>query len=72
MFTFCDLTWAEESVDTTISLGVNTFDEDNGLPLACGELLRLRRSRASTSASEKFRMCFGLKGFGVETRDVRN
>ena len=61
-----------ESVEIPISLGVNPLDEDNGVPLACGEPLIFRRSRASTSASENCRRCFGLNGFGVETRDVRN
>lgn len=37
-----------------------------------GEPGRLSLSKASNSASEKFRMCFGLNGTGVETREVRN
>lgn len=40
--------------------------------LGTGLPLRLRRSRASISTSEKARRCLGLKGTGVETREVRN
>ena len=68
----CAWTWLLASVESPISPAVSTFEDDNGLPLAWGELLRLRRSRASTSASENCRRCFGLNGLGVETRDVRN
>ncbi len=33
---------------------------------------RFKRSRASCSAAENWRRCLGLKGTGVETREVRN
>src|SRR5271154_2233535 len=70
--TFCVWIWLPALVESPISPAVSTFEDDNGLPLAWEELLRLRRSRASTSASENCRRCFGLNGLGVETRDVRN
>ena len=41
----------------------------NGLP---GEPCRFNFSKASISASENWRRCFGLNGFGVATLEVRN
>src|ERR1700722_164112 len=70
--TSCAWIWLPASVESPKSPAVSTFEDDNGLPLAWGEVLRLRRSRASISASENCRRCFGLNGLGVETRDVRN
>lgn len=34
--------------------------------------LRFKRSRASNSASENSLTCFGRKGTGVDTREVKN
>ena len=59
-------------LDGVVDAASAVVEDLKGLLGLSGPWLRFKRSRASISASENSRRCFGRNGTGVETREVRN